>query len=367
MLHKIVLFLSLLTPCSYLWAQVVEVNPDHPQQYTVQEGDTLWDISGRFLVEPWHWPEIWQVNPQIENPHLIFPGDIISLTYDGDRPVLSLRRGSGGGRLVKLSPSVRVNDRSRAVPTIPIEVIRQFLTRPLFINENEMDDAPYIVSSYEQHLVIGPGVDIYVRDLAESDNNQKYSIYRKGPEYVSMVNGSPELLGYEAMYIGEAEVKAYGDPATAVVTDAVREVMVGDHLMPQSSDEVYASFMPTTPDADIQGSIISAQDVLSEIGQYQVVVLDRGADDGVEVGNVFGVYQSGRVVQDKIATSGKKSYDDWGLIEYLGKSQARGEAVTLPNVRAGVIMVFRTFDRVSYALVMEALRPIHLQDAVKAL
>lgn len=367
MLHKIVLLMLLSFISLSATAQTVQVNPDQPGQYVVQKGDTLWDISARFLTEPWRWPEIWKVNPQIENPHLIYPGDVVSLSYQDGSPVLTVNRGgSAGGRSVKLSPSIRSEQRDQAIPAIPIDVIRQFLTRPLVVDESDMDSWAYIVSSYEQHLIAGPGIEIYVRGLDPTEGVTQYSIYRKGPAYVSKSEGKETVLGYEAIYVGDAEVLDFGDPSTAVVTTAVREVLNGDRLIPRRDDEMYSNFIPSKPATTIDASIISAQDVLSEIGQYQVVVLDKGASDGISVGNIFGIYQSGRTVTDKIKTSGKK-YEDNALIDYLGRSKAAGEQVNLPEVRAGVMMVFRTFDRVSYALVMEALRPVHLYDRARSL
>ncbi len=370
MLHKIVLLLTLFAMSILAVAQPVQVNPDHPEQYVVQTGDTLWDISARFLTEPWRWPEIWQANPQIDNPHLIYPGDIVSLTYNGDTPVLSVTRAGNSattsGRTVKLSPEVRSEQRDQAIPSIPIDVIRQFLTRPLVVGESEMENWAYIVSSYEQHLVASPGVEIYVKGLDPSSDTRKYAIYRKGPAYISKSEGKDRVLGYEAIYVGDAEILAFGDPSTAVVTSAVKEILNGDRLIPQRDDELYSSFIPSSPSIAISGSIISAQEVLSEIGQYKVVVMDKGAADGVKIGNVFGIYQSGRTVTDKIKTSGKK-FNDSALIEYLGKSKAAGEQVALPEVRSGVMLVFRTFEQVSYALVMDALRPVHLYDTAKSL
>jgi hypothetical protein len=365
-MHKIVFYLSLMVISTTLGAQSIEVNANHPDQYTVQEGDTLWGISGQFLVEPWRWPEIWQVNPQIENPHLIYPDDVISLSYDGDSPVLTVSRAGMGSRTVKLSPTIRVNETKRAIHTVPIDVIRPFLTRPLLVDESEMESWPYIVSSYEQHLVASPGIEIYVKGLSSDALGKKYSIYRLGPEYVSHSRGRKEVLGYESIYIADAEITAYGNPSTAIITNAVKEVIDGDRMVLQSDDEIYTSFMPSSASSTITGSIISAEGVLSEIGQYQVVVLDRGSNEGVEIGNVFGVYQSGVVVEDKVINT-KKSYEDNDLIDYLGYMRSKGEAVTLPDYRAGVVMVFRTFDKVSYGLVMEALGPIHLHDAIKSL
>lgn len=367
MLNKIVLSLAMVLSSHVLLAQDLQINPEHPDQYVIEKGDTLWDISSRFLLEPWRWPEIWQVNPQIENPHLIYPGDVVRLSYDGDTPILSVSRGSDSGRTVKLSPSIRSDARPQAINTIPIDAIRQFLTRPLMVSEYEMDDWPYVVSNYEQHLVASPGVDIYVRKLeADASSDRQYSIYRKGPAYISKSYGKDTILGYEAIYVGDAEIKEFGDPSTAVITRAEMEVKNGDRLIAQADDEIYSSFIPSRSNREINANIISAQGVLSEIGQYQVVVLDKGAQDGLQVGNVLGVFQSGRMVTDKVAVSEKK-FNNWPIIEYLGKSKAAEEEITLPEVRAGVIMVFRIFDQVSYALVMEALRPIHLYDTVKNL
>ncbi|NNE38728.1 MAG: peptidoglycan-binding protein, partial [Gammaproteobacteria bacterium] len=294
------------------------------------------------------------------------PGDVISLSYDGDSPVLTVSRAGMGSRTVKLSPTIRINETPKPIHTVPIDVIRPFLTRPMLVDENEMDNWPYIVSSYEQHLVSSPGIEIYVKGLNSDSDGEKYSIYRLGPEYVSHSSGRREVLGYESIYIADAEITAFGDPSTAIIRNAVKEVVDGDRLIIQSDDEIYTSFIPSSPSSTITGSIISAEGVLSEIGQYQVVVLDRGSNDGVEIGNVFGVYQSGVVVEDKVRNT-KKSYEDNDLIDYLGYMKSNGDTVTLPDYSAGVIMVFRTFDRVSYGLVMEALGPIHLHDSIKSL
>lgn len=386
MLHKILLSIPLLVFSIMLRADTVQVDPDHPDEYVVQKGDTLWDISSRFLTEPWRWPEIWQANPQIENPHLIYPGDVVRLTYEGDSPVLTVDRGGmrrTGGRTVRLSPEIRYIDQKDAIPTIPIEAIREFLTRPLVVSENEINSWAYIVSSYDQHLINGKGNEIYVRGLPEDTNQRTYSIYRKGPAYES--NG--EHLGYEAIYVGEAFVQAFGDPATAIITSSEREALNGDRLIPRSETDINSDIIPSSPDRDVSGNIISAIDVLSEIGQYQVVVLDLGKTDGMQVGNVLGVYQQGDVITDRIVKEGdhqpvagygtnplsnlvgdtiktKQDFDNTALVGYLGRPAAAGEKVRLPDKYAGVILVFRTFNRVSYALVMEAEGPMHLQDKV---
>lgn len=394
MLHKILITVFLAIAVSVAMADTVQVNPDHPDQYTVQKGDTLWDIAGRFLTEPWRWPEIWKVNPQIENPHLIYPGDVVKLTYEGASPVLTVDRGTAvkrsvEGRNVRLSPAIRSYEHKEAIPSIPIEVIREFLSKPLIVDKKTMESWPYIVSSYDQHLVGGTGNEIYVRGLPSDPKTDRYAIYRLGAPYKSEIKTPGRILGYEAIYVGDAVVTKSGDPATALVLHSEREVLNGDRLIPHSKTDIETDFTPRAPEGTVSGSIISATDVLSEIGQYQIVVLDVGKADGVEVGNVLGVYQSGNVVTDKVGSNKyipvagegtnplsnlvgslvktKDAFDNTPLVEYMGKPKAAGEKVHLPESYAGVLMVFRTFEQISYGLVMEAKTPIHLKDTVKNL
>lgn len=382
MRNKLLTFLlcALLPVASF--AQSPAVKSDHPDRYTVVKGDTLWDISARFLREPWRWPEIWEVNPQIGNPHLIYPGDVVYLTYRDGKPVLSVNRDGGGDtRTVKLSPQVRSSDGDGAIPSIPIEYIRPFLSQQRVVSENEMDDWPYVVSSYDQRLIAGTGNKIYVRGLDEGETATDYTIYRQGPAYVlpsdaddydrapvvqSKYNNREvegEVLGYQALYVGEAEVVRGGDPASAIITDSEREIRVGDRLVPQTQQSGFSGdFIPSEPDESIDGRIVSVIDGVSEIGNYQVVVISAGANEGLESGNVLAVYQSGEVVRDTVparTASRKNPY-----LEYFGAPKTRGERVVLPEEFAGIIVVFRTFEKVSYALVMDTERPIHIYDTV---
>jgi hypothetical protein len=401
MLHKILIIIPLIAISFIVRAEDIQVKPNHPDSYVIQKGDTLWDISAHFLVEPWRWPEIWQVNPQIENPHLIYPGDVVRLVYVGGAPELTVTRGqpvagpeeegpavtSVVGRNVKLEPRIRTVKEREAIPTIPVEAIREFLTRPLVVTEDELTSLPYIVSSYDQHLVAGPGNEVYVRGLPEDTTQRNYSIYRKGPAYKSKVKHPGSILGYEAIYVGDVTIKKFGDPATGIVTTADREILNGDRLLPQSDKDIRKDFIPHNPDKAVSGSIISAIDVLSQIGRYQVVVLDVGKNDGVTVGNVLGVYRQGAVIEDKIqyekyqpvagegtnpfsnmvgdAVKTKRDFDNTALVGYLGRPKISGGKVRLPEKYTGVLMVFRTFEEVSYALVMEAQAPMHLYDTVK--
>lgn len=373
------------------------INPDHPDAYTVVKGDTLWDISERFLEQPWRWSEIWGNNPQIENPHLIYPGDIVSLSYQDGQPVLSVNRGAGevvSGRNVKLSPEIRSLDNAQAIPVIPIDAIQQFLKNPIVLDEDEMDQWPYVVSSYDEHLIAATGNIIYIRGIAEDSDVSRYSIYRKGPAYIKPKkddDAEEEILGYEAIYVGDAVLKTMGDPASAVVTIVDKEIMVGDRLIPQSDEDISTEFTPGSTIREVEGNILSVVDGVTQIGQYQIVVLSLGEEQGIEAGNVLGIYQSGYVVQDKIGpniqeveeekpvrsddlsgTLGRIS-DAFGEVvdaftfDYITNKQNKTEDITLPEEYIGVVMVFRTFNKVSYALVMETQGTVHVFDTVRSL
>jgi len=335
-------------------AETIELKPDHPDRYVVQKGDTLWDISSHFLKEPWLWIDIWEVNPQIENPHLIFPGDELYLRFVEGQPVVSVRRGEAGeeeagtvrrrlpGGTVKLSPRIRVSQIDEAIPTIPIDIIQQFLKRPRVVTEQEIDQAPYVVSVGKEALIGKPGKKIYARGI-NGEAVPRYTVYRKGEEYLDP-DRDGEVLGFEAIEIADAVLEEEGDPATLLVTSAQRELLRGDRLFPIVEEEIHTTFMPRAPQEETSGRIISVLEGVSQIGQYQVVVLNLGRENGIAVGHVMAVYQRGETIQDPFA----------GKVE-----------VTLPDERAGIVMVFRSFERLSYALVMEATRAIHVQDTVR--
>ncbi len=321
-------------------AEPVALNPSHPDQYVVVKGDTLWDISAMFLEKPWLWPEIWHVNPQIDNPHLIFPGDTILLSDSGGQPRLTLRRGS---RTVKLSPRVRETPIDQAIPTIPIDAIQQFLTQPRVLEKHELDNMPYIVAFADEHIIGGAGIRAYVRSIESSDNST-YTVVRPGDPYEDPDTG--ETLGYEGIYVGDGSLERTGDPATVALASTDREALAGDYLIPATRDAVTLNFHPRGPDSDIRGRIISVLDGVSQIGQYQVVVLNRGANDGLQPGHVLAIDQAGRLIDDK-------------------HSRDKHDRVRLPDEQAGQLMVFRSFERVSFALVMKASRAIHLLDIVR--
>lgn len=312
---------------------------NHPDRYTVVRGDTLWDIAGRFLRSPWRWPEIWHVNPQIANPHLIYPGDVLELVYIDGKPQLRLRRGGD----LKLSPTVRSTPWDGAIPTIPVDAIAPFLTRPYVLDQGQLDSAPYIVEFADEHILGGAGQKAYVRSI-DDDTHLKFEIIRPGGPYKDGETG--EILGYEALYIGSTELQRTGDPATVFINSTELESIIGDRLIAAGEEKATANFTPHAPPMPIEGTIISVLNGVSQIGQYNVVVIDRGRADGLDPGTVLRVDQRGERIRDVVASRS-------------------GETVRLPDEEAGFMMVFRTFERVSFGLIMHATRVMHVDDRVR--
>ena len=318
------------------------LNPRHPETYVVRQGDTLWDIASMFLRDPWFWPEIWQVNPQVENPHLIFPGDILSLAYLDGRPVVQLERGPQvAGGFERLSPRVRSEPLEEAIATIPYETIAAFLSRPRVIERDQVDDLPYIVA-HREGLIGSAGRDVYVRGV-EEPLGSVYNVVELGGELVDP--DTNDLLGYQGIYVGQGRLDRTGDPGTLRMLETEREAIVGNLLM-DPEEIAQPTFIPRAPDSPIEGQIISAYSGVSMIGQYQVVVINRGTQHGLEPGHVLQVYQMGRTIRDT-------------------QRGAIGDKVRLPDEPAGTMMVFRTSERLSYALVMEATVPLSLLDIVR--
>lgn len=341
MIRRIVLSLFFLLLSFPLIANDVELNPDHPERYIVKKGDTLWDISGKFLRYPWHWPDIWYVNPQIENPHLIYPGDQLSLVWRDGRPRLELQRGQ---RTVKLSPEVRETLIDKPIPTIPLSAIGPFLSKPKVVGAEVLENAPYVVASADERLISGSGDYVYVRGIGDGDGDA-YSVFRGGKVYTDP--DTDEILGYEAIYTGDAKVVSPGDPAKVDLLYTSQEVQIGDRLLEVEEDDYEMNFIPRSPNQALDGRIISVFDGISQVGQYQVVVINRGARDGLETGHVLSVFQAGETIRDQV-------------------TQAPQDTVTLPDEHAGEAMVFKTYQKVSYAIVMRATRAIHVLDKVKS-
>ncbi len=333
--------LGLLGAC-LLFGQAIAEEPefqaDYPEKYTVVKGDTLWDISNRFLRNPWMWPEIWHVNPQIKNPHLIYPGDLISLVYLDGKPRLVL---NPGDRVVKLSPTVRVLDGDGAIPSIPLDEINNFLSRSRVVTTDQLESAPHVVSGEAQRLVLGKGDRLYARGEFSPDV-AVYGIYRKGQNYVDPNTG--ELLGVEAIDIGSGKMRALEDDiATLLMTRTTEEVRVGDRLLIEEERAIDSTFFPSAPEGDVDALIIAVEGGVTQVGKMDVVVLNTGERDNIKVGNVLAVYKRGGIVKDRV----------------------KGDMVELPDERAGLVMVFRTFDKLSLGLVLESDRPLAIKDLVK--
>ena len=325
----------------------VTIKPNYPDRYVIKRGDTLWDISNRFLKDPWLWPEVWHINPSIRNPHLIYPGDVVVLYYIDGKPYLTLEGAGGlvpqlpkGVRTVKLSPRITIQSLERSIATLPREVVAPFLMDPRIVTENELEAAPYILSSYEQHLITGAGHKIYVRGIKDGTIGN-YVVVRRGVEYRDPDND--ELLGYEAINAADVRLLKLDDPSTMRITKARLEVFNGDRLLPFEEQILDFNFYPSAPDQDINGRIIAVYNGVTQIGQFNVVVINKGEQNGLQQGHVLAIYRSGVRVRDN----------------------RKNEYVKLPDEPAGLLMVFRTFDRLSFALVMEAYRPMKIMDLVR--
>ncbi len=331
-------------------AENIVYEPEHPEIYIVQKGDTLWDISARFLRDPWYWPEIWYKNPQIENPHLIYPGDELAIVYiNGRKRIMLNRRGElgrgieSGLKTVKLSPRVRAQSIDASIPAIPIEAIRQFLQQPLITDEAELAKAAYVLDSRDNHLANALDDTLYVRKLDYQSGDGRYQVFRPHKPLKDPVTG--EQLGYEALYVADGLLERGGDPASVRITASKREVLRDDRVLPIDNSVFESDFYPRPPKHKVDGRVISLLDGISRLGQYQTLVINLGKRDGIEVGNLLAVNRVGRVVVDR--------YEDEANFK-----------VKLPDERSGLIMVIRSYDKMSLALIMEADTPIQLNDLV---
>jgi hypothetical protein len=350
-----------------------ELAPNAPDSYTVVRGDTLWRISGLFLRSPWRWPELWGMNmEQIRNPHRIYPGQTLYLEKIDGRARLRAGQPPGGmpppTDTVRVSPRVRINGLpDTAIPTLPPQVIEPFLNEAILVEDaGLLDRAPRIVSVPDDRVMITEGDRAYVRGrtgtpLVETDPHRidAFRVFRNAvPLRDPLTN---RVLGYEAAYLGSAElvrsesVQAVRTtngkiadmivPATIDITRAKEEITVGDRLLPEPP-RVFSSYVPRAPTTPMDGNIISVYgDAVALVGQNQVVVINRGAADGVENGHVMSILKAGRQVQDR--------------------SEPRERAdIKLPDERSGLLMVFRTFEHLSYALVLEITDTVMVGDRV---
>ena len=304
-------------------AAELELRTNHPGTYTVKTGDTLWDISEMYLKTPWLWPEIWQANPQVSNPHLIYPGDILSLIYLDGKPRLVVNRGS-----VKLSPQMRTSPLGAAIPAIPLDAISSFLSRSRVVDKETLSGAPYVLAVSGSRIISAAGDKIYAR--GEFDPSTKfYGIYREGETFIDPE--TREKLGIQALEIGTGRIVAEDE-----------EEGVTSILLNSSNEEVNSIFYPKAPDDEVEGVIIAVEGGVASIGRYDVVAINRGEREGLATGDVLAVNQAGKTIRDSV-----------------GKGR-----VKLPSERAGLLIVFKVFEKLSYGLILEAERPLSVFDEV---
>jgi len=381
--------ISLIIWCSWSAAAPAATTLDlaegAPDRYVVVPGDTLWGISQRFLKDPWKWNELWKINQdQIRNPNHIYPGDVLVLDKSAEELRLKLLR----AEVVRLSPQVRSEQlEPEPVPTIPLADIEPFLTKPLVVAQNQLADAARIVRTQESRVALGAGNVAYAQGVSK-DKGSYWQIFRAGLPLVDPV--SNDTLGYEAVYLGEAEVDRFGDISTLNIVKSPQEIYAGDYLLPAPKEITFNSYFPHAPERKIDARIIAAYGSIYETGPNSIVTLSRGSQDGLEVGHVLAIYRNlnapnyrlresalygrtGVIYSDKNPNTdyhneplGDRNSPVYGRIGPAGAQFKNDRTnlpdVTLPDERYGLMMVFRVFDRTSYALIMSASRPVNVFD-----
>ncbi|MFT3906938.1 MAG: LysM peptidoglycan-binding domain-containing protein [Steroidobacteraceae bacterium] len=319
------------------------LNPTAPRDYVVRKGDTLWGIASMFLRDPWLWPEIWYVNPQVRNPHLIYPGDALHLAYGKDgRPQIQLERGSAA----RLHPQLRSSEMVAPIAAIPYDAIAAFLSKPTVLSNEQVKDAPYVVALTDNHLVAGNSNDVYVKKLGAGAGERFLVIHveeaLKDPQ-------SGDKLGYMGVYAGTVQVTRAGETAKANVVDSGQEIVQGDILIADTSPATL-NLVPHVPSNNVAGQVMAVVNGLLVVGQHEIVALNRGAGDGLAPGHILSVDRGGDTVKDRCAHIAGTPTCRWG------------KKTRLPDEANGRLLVFKTFARVSYALVLDEQTPINVGD-----
>ena len=354
--------LPLLLGSRVLHAEDIQLQDNPPDRYTVQKGDTLWGIAGRFLKQPWRWPDVWRMNrDQIKNPHWIYPGDVIVLDRSGAEPRLTLEgEGSVSGSGNRLSPRVRVEPlEAAAIPSIPPGDIEPYLTRPIITDPDGLPNAAKIVAARDRRVVRGAGDSVYAINI-DAKSGDQWLIYRPGKVLRSY--DSNETLGNEMRYLGSATVERFGEVSTLRITAAREEILFGDLLVP-APPEVIVNYVPHAPERAIEGRIIALANDSAETGRGYLVTLDRGSQDGLESGHVLAIYHPAPVIPDSRPYQGVDTISK--VIDQTRSIVQPTRYLDLPPERTGLLFVFRVFDRVAYAIVLNTTEPIVVGDVVR--
>jgi nucleoid-associated protein YgaU len=324
-------------------SHALTLKPDAPERYTVKKGDTLWGISERYTDDAWQWPNIWYQNSQIKDPHLIFPGDILGLmTIGGKVKVAVVERGIES-RTIKMSPTARIEPIESAIPTIPMDAIMPFITRNRIVEVGELEAAPYIIAAGGGRIMNGAGGVAYGRGDFSNGVANAYGIFRASIVYKDPV--TEEILGLEAKEIGLANV--ISNEKDIVKLDLIKtnqQITEGDRLLTTENRQLVTRFQPKAPDDYIDGFIISVPGGVTQIGQYNMIVINKGKRDGISEGSMLDIMKRGEVVRDR----------------------TKKEEVRLPPEKAGQLMVFRVYEKLSYALVTKATRSLNVGDQVRS-
>jgi len=333
------------------------VNPSAPKSYVVKRGDTLWGIATMFLKDPWLWPEVWIINPQIPNPHLIYPGDTLALAYgaNGSPQVMVSQMGAERLEAVRLDPRLRSSAIDTSIPTIPYSTIQAFLSRPTLLDREQIRTAPYVLAFRDQHQVGSAGNEVYVNKL-NAEQNARYAVMHVADELRDPDDNA--LIGYEGVYTATALVERPGDPAKALLIDPAIETVAGDRLVTAADDAAPINFTLRAPPGDIRGRIIAVVNGTDLAGQFEVVAINRGKRHGLEPGNVLAIDSSGDVVTDLYRGGATRGDAIPGYSSFAPK-------VKLPDERTGTLLIFKVFDRMSYGLIVGASDMIHVRDTVR--
>jgi LysM repeat protein len=337
-------------------ASAPQIRPGAPMSYTVKRGDTLWGIASMFLRNPWDWPEVWYINPNIRNPHLIYPGDKLALAYGSDgRPQVRLVEAS----TLRLQPRLRSTPITAAIPTIPYSAIAAFLSRPTVLTADQVSEAPYVLAFRNHQVIGGAGQIAYVRGLGR-DPHARYSIVHISQRVRDPQTG--RVLGYLALYTATALVtQPVTHPVRVSLIDPARETLRGDRLV-STDTQVPLNLEPSAPATDVHGEIawiVGDTGVGALAGQYDVVMINRGSNAGLQPGNVLEVDHAGPVVHDTYGSHG----GFFRALGAMGKSLA--PRVKLPNERAGTLLVFKTYPKLSFALIVGSSNAIAIGDVVR--